>query len=139
MGREGGEPESGAEQQEMEPTDEQEEMEASEPLSTSGRKLGASMLEEKNIRDKDKGVRNGYALFDTSILVTLLEEVGKRTLCNSPTTVKHKIKEKMGLLHFISKKLHSEDCPWTKDVATSNLLNKEVVNGKVPYDINDLS
>ena len=80
MGREGGETEAGEEmeaeddQQEMEPTDEQEEMEASEPLSTSGRKSGASMLEEKNIRDEDKGVRNGYVLFDTSILVTLLEE-----------------------------------------------------------------
>ena len=100
MGREGGETEAGDEQQEMEPTDEQEEMEASEPLSTSGRKLGASMLEEKNIRDEGKGIRNGYVLFDTSILVTLLEEVGKCTLCNSPTTVKHKIGEKMGLCNF---------------------------------------
>ena len=67
-------------------------MEAVEPSSATDRKLGESILdEEKNTRDGDEGVRNGYVLFDTLILVILLEEIGKCILCNSPITDKHKI------------------------------------------------
>ena len=45
----------------------------------------------------------------------------------------------MGLCNFFEMKCNSDDCPWTKSVATINLFNKEVVNGKVPYDINNRS
>ena len=42
----------------------------------------------------------------------------------------------MRLCNFFQMKCSSDDCPWTKNTATSSFLNKEVVTGKVPRNVN---
>ena len=76
-------------------------------------------------------------LFNILTFMTLIREIGRCLLCNSPLTIQHKLQEKMGLCNFFHMKCSSEKCHWMKKVSTSNFVDKTTVaSGKVPYDIN---
>ena len=108
-----------------------------ECLSASARKLRSTSNEEDvDTTTAVKNDDNGCVFFDIMIFMTMVEELVKCVLCDSPVTVEHNVDEKMGLCNFFIIRCNHDDCTWNKKVATSNFLDKKIGSGKVPYEVN---
>ena len=74
-----------------------------ETLSASSRKLSANIIEDMVNRDQNYDPeKNGYVLFGILTFMTLIREIDRCLLCNSPGTIQHKLQEKMGLCNFFN-------------------------------------
>ena len=91
-----------------------------ECLSASARKLRSTSNEDVDTSTTTVNNDNGYVLFDIMIFMTMVKELVKCVLCNSPVTVEHNVDEKMGVCNFLIIRCNHNDCTWNKEVATNN-------------------
>ena len=84
-----------------------------------------------------------YLLFDTRILIDIVDTIGSCPSCSEKINFYHNINIKKGLAHFIE--LYCTKCDWNTSFATSKEVEKSMGgeikspgpgSGRNPYDIN---
>ena len=77
---------------------------------------------------------NGCVLFDISIFINLISDVGKCQNCGADVTAIHQIDGKKGFCHLF-KLSCDKNCGWYKSVYTSKEINKGK-QGRKAFDVN---
>ena len=75
-------------------------------------------------------------IFDILIFINLIQEIGRCLLCDTKLDVDHDLHGRMGLCNFFYINCCSEICDWSKRVAASDYIDKDVGSEQNPYVIN---
>ena len=124
------------------PGDEANTVDDSSPpaISASAKKLRLSVegqyidvIDDVN-SSNEPTLDNGYVLFDISIFINLISDVGKCQNCGADVTAIHQIDGKKGFCHLF-KLSCDKNCGWYKSVYTSKEINKGK-QGRKAFDVN---
>ena len=103
-------------------------------FSASARKLKNNM--EDDIDCSRSFTHKELCFFDIMIFINLIQEIGRCLLCDTKLDVNHDLAGRMGLCNFFYINCSSEICDWSKRVATSDYIDKDVGSAQNPYVIN---